>query len=868
MDIIEAWAESQDFQIRLDSKGKIIDYFDEEIRRENKPEERVRQKIACMLNKDFRYPSELIALEKTIKIGVENKRADIVIYRSPEDKKSNNQGGILLIAETKAPNIKEPDGQLISYISASSAEGGFWTNGESIVYYKRNSNNSIEEYISIPKYGEPWDAIGKHKKSDLIIPFDLKLTFRRCHNAMFRAGIDSEDVALDMTRILLAKHEDEESADEDCMFRMTQEEYADANKRHIACNRVRNLFYSVRDRFPDVFSKNEEITVSDEQLAIVISQLQQYAFLDSPYDVIGTAYEIYVASHLKGERGQYFTNRLVVNMMVKMVNPSDSAIVLDPSCGSGGFLIATMNYIFQKVDSSSRSQSAKDTIKRRVVHQLFGIDISPKLVKIAKANMLLGKDGHGGIERVDSLKETDKLSASFREKCGFGMPTIILSNPPFGSGHELRIKSRQVLEKFDVGKVWALNDQGELYYEDDKYHEGIGVAPEVLFAEQYLNWIKDDGIICFVIAKGQLDNREAYLMRHKYLTETQILAVINLHEDTFQPFCGSKAAVILAKKCIPPKDYKIFMAISNKVGQTSRGASVLKTNAEGSPIIENGHFVLDEDLSDIAESYISFQNGELKESEYRFTISNTEIDKESLSLNPIHYLPKYNEALERIMEIRENDAFDVVPLSSIADVYNGPRFKRPYADQGVTSGEGIRKYFTGTAMTQLNSENVKYLDEKKCTKAQKAQLDFLTIHKGYILISDSGTLGRVTYALNQHEGHVATNNLIRVVIDDENLRGYVFQYLKSDIGQSLMLKNSYGTNQEHLEPDEIRDVLVPIPKDRSIVDKIGGTVIQSINNLENSIDKNNKADNMFNKLIYRDMTSCKLDLEPLDLEEN
>lgn len=850
MDVIEAWAESQDFQIKLDSKGKIIDYFDESIRRENKPEERVRQKTACMLHKDFCYPIDRIALERSIKIGSETKRADIVIYKSPSDKQANNQGGIFLIAEIKAPNIKEPDGQLISYISASSAEGGLWTNGDNILYYKRNSDNSIEEYICIPKFGEPWDAIGKHKKSDLIQPVDLKLTFKRCHNAMFRAGIDSEDVALDMTRILLAKHEDEESADEDCKFRMTQEEYSDPQKRKIACARVRSLFSDVRDRFPDVFSSNEVITVSDEQLAIVISQLQAYAFLDSPYDVIGTAYEIYVASHLKGERGQYFTNRLVVNMMVRMVNPNDSSVILDPSCGSGGFLIAAMNYIFSKIDTSSRSQSAKDTIKRRVVHQLFGIDISPKLVKIAKANMLLGKDGHGGIERVDSLKDTDKLSASFLEKCGFGKPTIILSNPPFGSGHELRIKSKQVLEKFDVGKVWSLNDNGELCCEDDKYNEGIGIAPEVLFAEQYLKWIKDNGIVCFVIAKGQLDNREAYIMRRKYLAETQILAIINLHEDTFQPFCGSKAAVILAKKCVPPSDYRIFMAISNKVGQTSRGASILKTNAEGIPVVEDGHLLLDEDLSDIAEAYNKFQNGELKESEFRFSISNKDIDQESLSFNPIHYLPKYNEALQKVLELGEREDFDVVPLSSVADVYNGPRFKRPYADTGVTTGPGIRKYFTGTAMTQLNSDNVKYLDEKKCTKAQKAQLEDLTIHKGYILVSDSGTLGRVTYALNQHDGHVATNNLIRIVIEDEYMRGYIYQYLKSDIGQSLMLKNSYGTNQEHLEPDEIKDILVPIPKDRNKINEIGSIVLHSIENLESSIEQNSQADQLFHMLYY------------------
>ncbi len=848
MDLIEAWAESQDFQIRLDSKGKIIDYFDDSIRRENKPEERIRQKIACSLHKDFNYPADIIALEKTIKIGVENKRADIVIYRSSADKKSNNQGGIFLIAEVKSPKIKEPDGQLISYMSATSAEGGLWTNGEVIIYYRRNYDNSIEEYISIPKYGEPWDAIGKHKKSDLIIPVDLKLTFRRCHNAMFKAGIDSEDIALDMTRILLAKHEDEESAEEDCKFRMTQEEYSDENKRKLACERVRKLFYDVRDRYPDVFNKNEDITVSDEQLSIVISQLQAYSFLDSPYDVIGTAYEIYVASHLKGERGQYFTNRLVINMMIKMVNPGDSSIILDPSCGSGGFLIASMNYIFDKVDNSTRSITAKDTIKRRVVHQLFGVDISPKLVKIAKANMLLGKDGHGGIERADSLQFPDKLSASFLEKCGIGLPNVIFSNPPFGSGHDLRIKNKQVLDKFDVGKAWVLNEQGELCNENDKLLDGIGVAPEVLFAEQYLKWIKDEGIICFVIAKGQLDNRDAYYMRYKYLTETQILAVVNLHEDTFEPFCGSKAAVILAKKCIPPKDYKIFMAISNKIGQTSRGASILKTNSEGLPIIKNGQLVLDEDLSEIADAFIEFQNGELEESEYRFTISNTDIDRDSLSLNPIHYLPKYNDALEKVLEMRERDDFEVVPLSSIADIYNGPRFKRPYADNGVTSGEGIRKYFTGTAMTQLNSDNVKYLDEKKCTKTQKAQLDFLTIYKGYILVSDSGTLGRVSYALNQHDGHIATNNLIRIVIEDENLRGYVFQYLKSEIGQSLMLKNSYGTNQEHLEPENIKDVLIPLPKDRSIVDKIGATVIKSINDLERSIENSNKADKMFDEL--------------------
>ena len=114
-------------------------------------------------------------------------------------------------------------------------------------------------------------------------------------------------------------------------------------------------------------------------------------------------------------------------------------------------------------------------------------------------------------------------------------------------------------------------------------------------------------------------------------------------------------------------------------------------------------------------------------------------------------------------------------------------------------------------------------------------MDALTIHKGYILISDSGTLGRISYALSMHDGHIATNNLIRVIIDDENLRGYVFQFLKSPIGQSLILKNAYGTNQEHLEPDVIAEIPIPLPKNRDIIDAIGSKVIASIESLETSL---------------------------------
>lgn len=842
---IDSWIEAQEFQITLDAQGKIIDYIDNSVRRPNTPEERIRQKMTQIIHCEFGYPISQIALERPINIGREIKRADIVVYNTPEACASNDQGNVYLIAEVKAPTINDSDGQLNSYLSATSAQGGLWTNGNRIDFFRKEvATGSIVPWLGIPKFEQAWDSIGKYKKSDLIVPVDLKLAFRRCHNAIYRTGIDSEDIALDMVRIILSKIEDESSVKEECDFHITKEEFDNEHSRDLACTRVRKLFYAVRDRYKDVFTPTEEITASNAQLAVVIAQLQQYSFMDSPHDVIGTAYEVYVASHLKGERGQYFTNRLVVNMMVKMASPTEKDIILDPACGSGGFILASMNYIFDCIDASARSATAKEVLKRSVVHQLFGVDISPKLVKIAKANMLLGKDGHGGIEHANSLDSVANLSAKFNQLCGIGKPSIILTNPPFGSGHDLRIKEANLLAQYKNGHQWEIADNGELKY-SEKLNDRVGVAPELLFMEKCLDWVKEDGIIGIVMAKGQLDNREALAVRRTICQKAQILAVVNLHEDTFEPFCGSKASVIFLKKTSRPlPDYRIFMAISNKVGQTSRGEAIFKKDSEGNPIIRNGQHVLDEDLSEIAKSYHEFKQGSLTESEFRYTIAFSDLDPDSLSLNPVHYLPSHNAAFRKVITLGERDEFEVHRLGDLANVYNGPRFKRPYADIGVTSGPTIRKYFTGTALTQLNSDNVKYLDSSKANAQVRKQLDALTIHKGYILVSDSGTLGRVTYALSQHDGHVATNNLIRIVVDDPAMRGYLYQFLQSELGQSLMLKNAYGTNQEHLEPDIIADIPIPIPTDKDLLARIGNAVVTSIDELERSIASGNNAKNL------------------------
>ena len=850
----DSWLEAQEFQVPLDESGRIIDYLDPEKRRENKPEERVCQKTVKILHEELGYPKSLIALERAINIGSRSTRADIVVYKSKVACMGNDQGQIDLIIEVKSPKEKEPNDQLKSYISASSANGGFWTNGGGrIDFLKKNMDDAtVVPWTGVPKYRQSWDSIGKYKKSDLIPPVDLKLAFKRCHNAIYSTGIDSEDVALDMVRIILAKREDESTSDEHCKFYITPDEFNDASLRTTACQRVRNLFDAVKEQFSDVFKEGEKITASDMQLAKVISNLQQYSFLDAEYDVIGTAYEIYVASHLKGERGQFFTNRLVVNMMVRILNPSDKDVLLDPACGSAGFLVTAMNYMFSKIDNSKRKRAAKEMLKGNVVRQLYGVDISPKLVRIAKANMLLGKDGRGGIVQANSLDDIDDLPDHFTERAGMEKPSMILTNPPFGSGHDHRIKEPLILSQFENGYVWSVNDKNKVVYKNE-LNSNQGLAPEILFLEKCINWLRPNGTLGIVMAKGQLDNREALAARRWVLEKCQILAVVNLHEDTFEPFCGSKASVIFARKYDSKEkrleNYPVFMAISKKVGQTPRGEPIFKRDAKGQQITKDGNYVIDEDLTDIADDYYAFLEKDLVENQFRFKTELKTICQDNWSFNPVQYLPKHNAAVEHVLKLGESDEFDLHRLGDIGQVFNGPRFKRPYADDGVTEGPTIRKYFTGTALTQLNSENVKFLDERKASKQTKKCLDKLRIFKGYLLVSDSGTLGRVTYALKQHDGHIATNNLIRVVIEDKALRGYVYQFLISEIGQSLMLKNAYGTNQEHLEPDVISEILIPVPKSKSMITKVGMKVIDSMESLESSIDTNSTSAEMLKAML-------------------
>lgn len=827
-------------ELRLTADGRIIDFLDPSVSRPNTPEERVRQNYTARLHHEYRYPKDVMLLSAPISMGSSARQADIAIYRTPVAAQQHDQGNIRLIVETKAPDVKGGIEQLKSYIFATSAEGGVWINETDAPKYFRRvdvPNSRLEEWPNIPRVGETWDGIGKHTKRRLRSPHNLVEVFKRCHNALYKVGIDSEDIAMDMVRIILAKYRDEMNEGDIPEFRVTPLELQSAEGRRRVAQRVRTLFHEVRDDNRDVFDTHETITAGDREIATVASELQDFRFLpdeesDEVYDVVGAAYEVYVGSHLKGDRGQYFTHRLIVQLVVRLVDPDESAIIFDPAMGSGGFLIFAMRHVSRKITASHRTATAKRAAISNLHKRIFGVDKSPKLVKVARTNMILASDGHSGLVHGDSLEPLSKLPASLLRKAGPEIPTVVLTNPPFGATAEHRITPEtepELLAQFEVAKVWR-RTEGELR-PTDTFVAG-GVPPEYLFVERCLQWVAPGGRIGIIVPRGLLDNDRALPVRTLIMREARVVAVVNCHDDTFKPHTDAKTAILVLEKKRggrePHEDYPIFMAISQGIGHNGVGEPIYKTDAQGDIIVADGEPVLDHDIDEIHSAWLMLRQGRKLPSGFYFTIPRSKIADGDLALNPVRYLPRYSTSLRRALELGEQDGWEIQYLGDIADVFGGPRFKRPYADKRITSGEGIVRFFTGNAVTQTRGENVKYLDLRKAKPAQLRMIKQLYLSRGMILITRSGTVGRVVYATAYHDGAVGTEDVIRVVISDEALRGYVYQFLLSELGQNQLRANIYGAIVDHIEAAHVKKVAIPVPKDRTVLEAIGLPVVRSM----------------------------------------
>lgn len=825
------------FEVEFDENGLVIDFLSGQ-KLVATPEERVRQRYLRVLHFEYGYPKDRMRREVAIQRGSADLtdasgniiRADIVIYTSAQAARSNDQGKFYLVVECKAPSERTGYNQLVSYIYNTSATGGVWFNDsgsdDEVLYFRRvyQPDNSLLSWVGIPRFNESWESLGRRPKADLIRPRDIKGLLRRCHNKLHGRGTDGEesDLTMDMVRLILAKAMDEERSDPLPAFYCTPEEYRTAEGRDAVATRIHDLFEEVKRANSDVFSAEDRIGVGHRVIADVVVELQDYQLV-SPisdaveWDIMGHAYEQYTSVHLRRERGQFFTNRIIIDMIVEMAGPDYMDIILDPAGGSGGFLTGAMRYVRSQIVQGPGSTTAKARQLDRHRTNLFMVESTKRLVRVAKTAMILNGDGHAGMTPGDSLGNYDAFERSIIARAGRGMPTCILTNPPFAGVGEGRVSDTETLNRFQTGQRWA-EVNGEFKPTGDLLSEGA--PPELLFVERCLDWLAPGGMLGLVMPKSFLDTATYRSGRELLFRGTRILAVINLHKDTFQPNTGTRTCVVLAQKLKEgelPGDYPIFMAISRRVGQNSEGVPVFKHDA-----LNNLTDELDEDISDIRSDYSKFKDGNLEESQYVFSIKSSEVDSHR-RINPQLFLPHLNETIEKVESIDGIDGWNAIPLDQLdpdIKIFKGPRLK---SENLIVDGpgEGVEPYYTPSSMLQEKGDSAKWLNVARADRKQLGTINAIRVRKGDIVISRSGTIGRVAIITDKYDGAIVSDDLIRVRTGDDNKRAFLFTYLQSKYAQDQMTRNEYGAIQQHLEPQHIRDILIPWPDN---IDALKGVI--------------------------------------------
>lgn len=594
-------------------QGKVLDFIDGLTQRSETPEEHVRQEIAKSLVREYRYPKDHITVEFPVQMGTRKPRADLVIFMPG---KSHAQEHARIIVECKAPSIKMGDkdngvGQLKSYLDACpNAIFGMWINGVERICYRRvekDGKRFWEEVPDLPRYGKE-DEIDDRPTFDQLNPATsdaLLFTFRRCHNFIAgNQGLQKPQAFWELLKLIFCKIHDEKGS--------KIEFYAAANERHSingalkVKSRIEYLFAEVKDEYPKIFKPEERIDLDPKTATYIVSQLQMYTLLDSDVDVKGRAYEEIVGSNLRGDRGEFFTPRNICRMAVQMLNPGEKQIVLDPACGTGGFLITAMHHVIAKIETEERFkwkdklEAARTSIRSRIAKYaekfIVGIDFNPELVKASKMNMVMNNDGAGGLYQANSLENPAAkwLDKDLRERQLLGQVDILFTNPPFGS--KIPVTDTSILEQYDLGHKWHYDKEA------DSWTKGEGLQksqpPEILFVERCVQFLKPGtGRAAIVLPDGILGSPGLGYVREWLLRNTQIIASIDLHPDTFQPFVSIQTSVLIVQRKTQSQidletaaghisDYEIFMAVANHVGHDKRGQSTYVRDAQGNEMFD------------------------------------------------------------------------------------------------------------------------------------------------------------------------------------------------------------------------------------------------------------------------------------------
>jgi type I restriction enzyme M protein len=669
-------------------EGQLLDYITGEPVKDT-PKEKVRQRIARALFHEYEISVEDMDRDFKMKIDGRRKSIDIAIFESGAEKTLPHLRRIVICEKEPTTGSRgayrmrdhkqaeKEFGLLYAAMSqeeAAECRWGLWTNGLDFFFFEKERSRFDTKFLPRGDWPMADGSLGSRtvasdaylRRADREM---LLTTFRRCHNYIHgNEGMPKDAAFWQFLYLIFAKlHDERRPKDQLPRFwagmrekqvngkKQLVDEQFDPEGQKAIRERVTRLVDEVAKKYKDTVFRDHppRITLSDRALAFIVGELAKYDLGRTAIDAKGAAYQELVKHNIRGDRGQYFTPRGAVDLMVAMLDPKPHERVMDPACGTGGFLVSTLKHLDAKLrkaadiglddESTAEFLSVQEELRAFVEHRLFGADFDPFLVRAAQMNVLMASNGQARVFNMNSLEFPHSYLPGNVEAYGTSQKPgparlktmdVVMTNPPFGSN--IPITDPNILKDYELADIWERTDDGG--FRNTGRPQG-SVAPEVLFIERCLDWLKPGGRTGIVLPDGILGNPGDEYIRWWILRHCWVLASIDLPVEMFIVeadvniltsllFLKKKTAEeIQAEDLGQQTDYPVFMAVAEKVGFDRRGNTLYKRSPDGEEQVEevehrerirkNGKSVvrvlrrkekvLDDDLPRIAEAYRAFR---------------------------------------------------------------------------------------------------------------------------------------------------------------------------------------------------------------------------------------------------------------------
>ncbi len=639
--------------------GFIVDYISGKSVRDTPEERQAVQVFARILVEDYGYPKSHIQTHPQWRVKArpsDTKKeypVDIAVF-SNERKSDDN---LFIIVECKKKTRKDGRSQLEDYLRFSRATVGVWFNGEERLFlrkYEKKGKVLFEDIPNIPRFGERIEDIGKFRRRDLQKPHNLKDVFKAIRNHLASNAVGTtrdEELAKQLINIIFCKIYDEKFTKPDDMvsFRAGIGEHPSD-----VADRIKSIFEKVKRKYKEVISVSDAISLDDKSLVYVVGELQNYSLIDADRDAVADAFETFIGYTLKGSQGQFFTPRNVIRLLVEIVDPRHDQTILDPACGSGGFLVEGIKHAWWHLEQEAKEYGWKDLALQEEkafvgINNIHGIEKDEFLSRVAKAYMAIVGDGKGGIFCDDSLEPPENWKSSTKQRIRLDYFDIILTNPPFGKN--LRIVGEHKLSQFKLAHVWKKNSGIGAYEITSELRDDA--RSEILFIERSLQFLKDGGVLGIILPETFF-HAPSYQYVMDFMRNHNIQWIIDLPHNTFRPHNNAKCVAVVLQKNAPQQDM-VNMAVAEEMGHDHLGKPIFRWDHHKKQLTS--------EIWDDIEHIIAEVKNEATHQKYTFQMPITELEKTGI------YVPRYywQGKDKEIADIAEKEDLELVPIKKLLD---------------------------------------------------------------------------------------------------------------------------------------------------------------------------------------------------------